>query len=63
MSLIQGMNNENVVYLCYGGLLSRKKWQHKICRQIHGTKKNHTELSNPDSDKYGIHSLISGYYM
>ena len=46
------MDKDNVVHLHNGVLLCvKKKWLDEIFRQINGTRKNHPEWGNPDSEK------------
>ena len=61
MSIDRGMDNEDVVHIYNGILLSHEKEQNiAICSNMDGPRYCHTDWGKSDKDKYHMISLICG---
>ena len=45
VSIHRWMNKDDVVHICYGILLSHKKWKNAICTNMDGPRDDHIKWS------------------
>ena len=62
MSIDREMDNEDVVYMYNGMLLSHEKeWNNGICRVVDGSRDCHTEWSKWEREKQMPYFLSGGF--